>query len=382
MYQIRQDLKYAGRMLRNNPGFTFVAVLTLALGIGANTAVFSIVNGFLLRPLPVPQPEQIVYLAAQEKQKGATFSASQFSYPDLADFQKQAATLSEVFGYSIDMAGFSVDSHAEQAVFSDVTGNYFSALALKPALGRLLSEDDDKPGGELRVVLGYSFWQKRFGGNPAVIGKQVLINGRPATIIGVVQKEFRGVYWFLAMDAYLPLNNFGSIAPDLNDGLTRRDRRFLRVLGRLRPGTTLAQAQAEAEVIAARLAGEYPATNQGVGVHIDPERLARPEPMPNRLVPLAAVSFLVLAALVLALACVNLANIALTLAISRRQEMAIRAALGSSTGLIISPGSHRNDVASSSWRDRRNYCWKLVEQRPRFVHAQLCQRANPFGLQF
>jgi hypothetical protein len=165
MSRLAQDLRYALRQLRKNPGFSLVVVLTLALGLGANVTVFSIVNGIILRPLPVPQPQQIAVLAAQ--QQGAPLGLYALSYPELLDFRAQNDAFSDLFAYEVDLEGMSTDSKADHFVAAHVTGNYFSALRLKPALGRLfLPGEGEKPGSESLVVIGYSYWQKRFGAVP------------------------------------------------------------------------------------------------------------------------------------------------------------------------------------------------------------------------
>jgi hypothetical protein len=167
---LTQDAAYGLRMVAKWRGLTAILAITLALGIGVNTAIFSVLNGWLLRPLPVRAPEQITVL-------GST-SESRFSYPDLLDFERQTDAFSNLFGFAPAGAGLSVGGVASEFAYSAVTGNYFSALGVKPLLGRLLLPGEgEKPGEELRVVLGYAFWQKRFGGDAAIVGKRVLVNG-------------------------------------------------------------------------------------------------------------------------------------------------------------------------------------------------------------
>ena len=198
-----QDLRFGLRMLAKNPGFTTVAVLTLALGIGANTAIFSLVNGCLIRPMPVPAPEQLAVLAVS--QQGAPLGALGFSYPEFSEFREQSETFCEVIGQRLALVPLSVDGRTDQVPMSGVTSNYFSVLQVKPALGRLVLPSDGEGGGSPGVlVLSYSYWQRRFGGDPGVVGKQVRVEGRPATIIGVVSKEF-GTTSILEMDAYVSL---------------------------------------------------------------------------------------------------------------------------------------------------------------------------------
>jgi macrolide transport system ATP-binding/permease protein len=332
MNSLIQDLGYGVRQLRKKPGFTLTAVLTLTLGIGANVTIFSIVNGIILRSLPVPQPQQITVLAAQ--QQGAPLGVNYLSYPELVDFRKQADTFSDLFAYGVDLQGMSADNRADHFLASHVTGNYFSALGLKPALGRLfLPGEGEQPGSEAAVVIGYTYWQKRFAGNSNVVGKQVLVNGKPATIIGVTPKEFHGTAFALNLDGYLPFSLAASTDPEM--WTSRTDRRWM-VLGRLKPTVTLAQAQSSVNLVAARLAEQYPATDKGITVNVVSEPLSHPVPLPNNIVAIIAGLFLFLAALILLLAGVNVANILSVRASAREGEMAVRAAMGASRARLIS----------------------------------------------
>jgi predicted permease len=334
MRTLLQDLRYGWRMLWKTPAATLIVVLTLALGIGANTFIFSLINGYLLRPLSVPHPQQIAVLAARKA--GDSPFLFNFSYPAFEDFRKQSASFADIFAYQIGLAGLSADNKADQFFLSYVTGNYFSALGIKPLLGRLvLPSEENQPGEQPVLVLGYSFWQKRFGGDPHVIGKQVKVNGKSATIIGVVPREFRGVFWIVEMDAYLPLSSGALLEQAASNPLTDRNVRELRVLGRLKPGFSFSQAQASFDVIAARLARQYPATDKGVTVRVYREQLARPQPLGANVALIAAAFFLALAVLLLLLTCMNVANILLARATVRQREMGLRAALGAGRGRLV-----------------------------------------------
>ncbi|SPF56334.1 exported hypothetical protein [Candidatus Sulfopaludibacter sp. SbA4] len=278
MNVLLQDLRYAARQLRKSPGITILVVLTVALGIGANTAIFSLVNGFL-RPLRVHAPEQIVVLAAQTKGDETGFEY-RFSYPALEDFRRQADRFSDIFAFNAMLGGLGADGKTGQVLYSAVTGNYFTALGLRPAAGRLfLPGEGEKSGTELVVVLGHSYWQKRFGGDPNVAGKQVRLDGKAARIIGVVPKGFYGLYAGAEMDCYLPLNALGVRYAEGDGFLTNRGSRPLTVLGRRKPGVSLAEAQSSMDVLARRLGEQYPATDKGIAIRVIPETLARPVPL-------------------------------------------------------------------------------------------------------
>ncbi len=334
MRTLLQDIRYGWRMLVKTPAMTAVVAITLALGIGANALIFSFVNGFLLRPMPVPHPEQIAVLAAS--QKGGSQFLSQFSYPEFVDFRQQADSVADLFGYVLTQPGLSADGRVDQLLASYVTGNYFSALGVKPALGRLiLGREEDQPGEQTVVVLGYSYWQKRFGGDPGVIGKEVRVNGKQASIIGVVPQQFRGVIAVIEMDMYLPVGSLFSIEQVSSNPSTDRNARVLSVLARLKPGVSFSLAQASVNVIAARLGKQYPATDGSVTVHVYREQLARPQPLANNIVAVIASFFLILGALLLLLACMNVANVLLARATVRQREMGLRAALGAGRGRLI-----------------------------------------------
>jgi hypothetical protein len=188
MRSLIDDLRYAARQLRKSPGFTGLVVLTVALGIGANTAIFSMFNGYL-RPLPAREPAQLVVLAAQTK-GDETGLEYRLSYPELTDFRNQADRFSGFFAFTPGIRGMNADGRVTQFANLAVTSNLFSALGLKPAAGRLfLPGEGETSGSDMLAVLGYSYWQKRFGGDPNVAGKQVRVDGRPARIIGVAPKD-------------------------------------------------------------------------------------------------------------------------------------------------------------------------------------------------
>jgi predicted permease len=333
METLLQDIRYGARTLMKNPGFMIVAVITLALGIGANTAIFSMVDAFLLRPLPVAEPAQITVLAFQ--QKHGNFQ-TQFSIADYRDIQNQTKEVfSDVFAYQFGLDGLSVDGQADRIMTNYVSGNYFSALGLKPALGRfILPSEGDVPGADPVMVLGYSYWQTRFGGDPGIVGRKVSVDGKPITIVGVAPKGFVGVYPILSVQGYLPMG-MAIFAGNPNDFMTNRQVRNVPILARLRPGVSVQQAQAVLAVVSQRLAQEYPEAHKELSVVAFPELRARPNPDPNNTVLVVGGLFLGLAVMVLLLACVNVANILLVRATVREREMAIRAALGAARIRLI-----------------------------------------------
>jgi predicted permease len=332
--QLLQDMRHGLRMLRRSPGFTAVAILSLALGIGSNTAIFGLVNTVLLRPLPVKDPDQLATLSFQ--QRGGSFT-SVFSYPDYRDIREQsAAAFSDILAYRVGLDGLIVNGHADRIMVHYVTGNYFTLLGVKPVLGRLIiSSEGEAPEADPVLVLGYSYWQTRFAGDPNVVGKRVLIDGHPVTIVGVAPQQFRSVQAVIDVQGYLPLGMVfveGNYPQGL---LSSRNMRMFSLVGRLRPEVTLNQAQTVLQIVGMRLSETYPALLEGMTLDAQPEPLGRlPLGGSQRLVAVSAL-FLGMAALVLVLACVNLANLLMVRATARGKEIAMRAALGGSRSRLI-----------------------------------------------
>jgi predicted permease len=333
MRSLWRDVRYACRSLLKTPGFTAMAILTLALGIGANTAIFSVANVFLFRPLPVKDADRLVSIGVASS---PTSQPDQASWLDFQDY-KQAPLFTDMTAFVLDLVGLSADGRADRTILCEVPSNFFTMLGIQPEIGRLiLPGEGDQPSTGNIVVLGYTYWQKRFGGNPNVVGRTIGFDGHPVTVVGVSEKKFHGPYAIVEMDAYAPIGMHNISTRDIDPGFfTQRAQRELHVLATLRPGVTTDQAQAALQVIATRLSEQFPETNHGQTIRVFPERIARPDPGSAATLPLVGGVFLTLVGLVLMVACINVANLLLARSAARQKEIAVRASMGATRFRLI-----------------------------------------------
>jgi predicted permease len=331
-----RDVVYAVRSLRRSPGLTATVVAALALGIGGTTAIFSLVNEFVLRPMPVDHPERLVavYVTTPRVRGGIDF----LSYPDLLDYAKQTGVVESIFGS--DGMGLSVtEGQTPELVWGEVvTPNYFSGLGVHPIVGRtFLPEEERVPGKYPVCVLNYHFWQRKFHGDPGVAGRTIHINGQPLTIVGVAPHGFIGTMLLnFVPDIWVPLMMRQTLAPEEGNILESRGRRWINARARLRPGVSPASAEAALNVVARQLAAQYPETNQDQTAHVIPAG-ARVNPWIEatgaRRNLTALVSAIVM--LVLLIACADVANLMLARARARAREIAIRVSIGAGRGRVI-----------------------------------------------
>lgn len=327
------DLRHACRSLWKQRGFAAVAVLTLALGMGVNVTLFGMLSAFFLQPLPVRDADRLVLVMQRSDVLNMPYG---HSYPDYLDYRSSVASFSHLAAYMPTPVHLSASGQAPERTWVEVVSpNYFDLAGVFPAHGRFTRAEEEASGSAPAIVLSHAYWKRRFGGDPALVGRPISLNGKTFTVIGVTPESFTGLAWAMAVSGFVPSGSMDALMPDGEAMRKNRGAPMFRLMGRLAPDRSVENARAEIEVAAARLAAAYPAEHKGSRAVVIPENRARPDPAISGFLPVFAAVFVAMVALVLLIACANVANLMFARALSRQRDLVIRSALGASRFRLV-----------------------------------------------